>query len=194
VNHFARWCFRRQEPDLKCAPLAPQDEGKIRAVGVSNFGPADLAAALATGVRISSNQLPYSLCWRAIEAGVVGACSAGGVGILAYSPLGQGLLSGKYSTTADCGAAIARSRLFHHSASAKARHDEEGCEDELWAAVAALRGASEEVRRALGPPAAPSASLPGPPGPGRHPLAAHALAAVPSRARCRLPEAATTSA
>src|SRR5579872_5452135 len=44
-----------------------QREGKIRFIGVSNFGPVKLREALATGAQIVVNQLPYSLLSRAIE-------------------------------------------------------------------------------------------------------------------------------
>ena len=43
-----------------------QEEGKIRHIGVSNFGARQLKAALATGVKIVSNQLCYNLLTRAI--------------------------------------------------------------------------------------------------------------------------------
>eukprot|EP00026_Physarum_polycephalum_P011700 Phypoly_transcript_11941.p1 GENE.Phypoly_transcript_11941~~Phypoly_transcript_11941.p1 ORF type:complete len:218 (+),score=33.25 Phypoly_transcript_11941:90-743(+) len=45
-------------------------EGKIKAIGVSNFGPIDTSDALASGVEIATNQLPYSLVNRAIEFGI----------------------------------------------------------------------------------------------------------------------------
>lgn len=126
-----------------------QDEKKIRAVAVSNHGPLDLEAALATGVRIATNQLPWSLSWRPIEVAITDKCKEADVGILAYSPLGQGLLTGKYEKTEDCPPGLSRSRLFHHSRSEKTRHDEEGCEDELWKLVAELKKASEETGKPM---------------------------------------------
>ena len=45
-----------------------------------------------------SNQLPYNLLWRAIEHGILPACESRGMAVLAYSPLQQGLLSGKYTS------------------------------------------------------------------------------------------------
>ena len=44
-----------------------KQQGKIRAYGVSNFGPKDLAGCLATPYAINSNQLAYNLLFRAIE-------------------------------------------------------------------------------------------------------------------------------
>ncbi len=77
-------------------------EGKARAVGVSNFNASEMRdahAALARhGVPLASNQVRYSLLDRAPEAdGVLDACRALGVTLLAYSPLAQGILTGKYA-------------------------------------------------------------------------------------------------
>ena len=76
--------------------------GKARAVGVSNFGAAEMREAHALlarrGVPLASNQVRYSLLHRAPEAdGVVDACRELGVTLLAYSPLAQGILTGKYA-------------------------------------------------------------------------------------------------
>ena len=77
-------------------------EGLIGAVGVSNYGPAKMRAAhrvLAdAGVPLATNQVQYSLLERKPEtSGLVQACRELGVTIIAYSPLAQGLLSGKYT-------------------------------------------------------------------------------------------------
>jgi aryl-alcohol dehydrogenase-like predicted oxidoreductase len=74
---------------------------KIRAVGVSNFGVARMRrahAALAKhGLALASNQVKYSLLDRRVETkGIVAAAKEMGVTIIAYSPLEQGLLTGKY--------------------------------------------------------------------------------------------------
>jgi aryl-alcohol dehydrogenase-like predicted oxidoreductase len=75
--------------------------GKARAVGVSNFGAGEMREAhqllARRGVPLASNQVRYSLIHRAPEVdGVLDACRELGVTLLAYSPLGQGILSGKY--------------------------------------------------------------------------------------------------
>jgi aryl-alcohol dehydrogenase-like predicted oxidoreductase len=75
--------------------------GKIRAVGVSNFSAGQMRrahAALARhGIPLASNQVRYSLVARGIETnGVLAAARELGVTIIAYSPLGQGLLSGRF--------------------------------------------------------------------------------------------------
>ncbi|HVO10372.1 MAG TPA: aldo/keto reductase [Vicinamibacteria bacterium] len=74
---------------------------KVRAVGVSNFSAARMRRAheaLARhGIPLASNQVRYSLVDRGIEtSGVLDAAKELGVTIIAYSPLGQGLLSGRF--------------------------------------------------------------------------------------------------
>ncbi|MFT5682133.1 MAG: methylglyoxal reductase [Myxococcota bacterium] len=73
------------------------DEGKVRAVGVSNFDPRLLTRAkIALGeVPLASTQPRYSLLDRKIEADVLPWCRQAGVGAIVYSPIEQGLLSGK---------------------------------------------------------------------------------------------------
>jgi len=76
-------------------------EGKVRRVGVSNYGAEPLKRAhdrLAShGVTLASNQVEYSLLKRTPETnGVVDACRELDVTLIAYSPIAQGLLTGKY--------------------------------------------------------------------------------------------------
>ena len=77
-------------------------EGKVRHVGVSNYGAAQMRRAherLAKhDVPLASNQVHYSLLNRVPETnGVLDACRDLGVTLIAYSPLAQGLLTGKYA-------------------------------------------------------------------------------------------------
>jgi len=73
----------------------------IRSVGVSNFNQARMrrahAALAKRGIPLASNQVRYSLVDRRIESnGTLAAAKELSVTIIAYSPLGQGLLTGKY--------------------------------------------------------------------------------------------------
>jgi aryl-alcohol dehydrogenase-like predicted oxidoreductase len=70
-------------------------QGKIRAMGVSNFSRTQLEEAAGYG-RIDSLQPPYSLFWRHVEKDAMPYCNANNITILAYSPLAQGLLTGKF--------------------------------------------------------------------------------------------------
>ncbi len=77
------------------------ERGEIRAVGVSNFSARQMRAAhralAGRGLPLLSNQVRYNLVDRRIERnGVLAAAKELGVTIIAYSPLGQGILSGKF--------------------------------------------------------------------------------------------------
>jgi aryl-alcohol dehydrogenase-like predicted oxidoreductase len=76
--------------------------GKTRAIGLSEAGPQTLRRA-ATVHPIASLQTEYSLLTRDVEAEILPACRALGVGFLAYSPLGRGLLTGRFRSRADFG-------------------------------------------------------------------------------------------
>jgi len=69
-------------------------QGKIRAAGVSNYS-LDQMKRASSAVQISSNQLAYSMVRREIEEDIVPWCLENNCGILAYSPLQRGLLTGK---------------------------------------------------------------------------------------------------
>lgn len=77
--------------------LRLRDEGKLRAIGVSNYSAAQVneAARALGGVPLASVQSEYSLLRREVERELVGAVQALGAGLLAYSPLMHGLLAGR---------------------------------------------------------------------------------------------------
>lgn len=72
-----------------------KEQGKIRAIGVSNFNHQQLKEASQYG-RIDSLQPPYSLFWRQVEQDALPYCVENNISILAYSPLAQGILTGKF--------------------------------------------------------------------------------------------------
>lgn len=71
------------------------NQGKVRAVGVSNFSVEQMRIAEQT-ISLTSNQMEYSMVNRGIEAELVPYCLEHGKAILAYSPLQRGVLTGKY--------------------------------------------------------------------------------------------------
>jgi aryl-alcohol dehydrogenase-like predicted oxidoreductase len=76
-------------------------QGKVHYVGVSEWSAEQIADALRLADdmgfdRLVSNQPQYSLIWRVIEAEVVPLCEKEGVGQIVWSPLAQGVLTGKY--------------------------------------------------------------------------------------------------
>jgi len=78
-------------------------QGKVRYLGFSEW-PADKireAQAMVGMERFVSSQPQYSLLWRDPEAEIFPTCQAEGIGQLIWSPLAQGLLTGKYAIDAD---------------------------------------------------------------------------------------------
>jgi aryl-alcohol dehydrogenase-like predicted oxidoreductase len=76
--------------------------GKVRYVGVSEWRAVEIEAALRVAGelgldRIVSNQPQYNMLWRVIEGEVVPLCLREGIGQLVFSPIAQGVLTGKYS-------------------------------------------------------------------------------------------------
>jgi aryl-alcohol dehydrogenase-like predicted oxidoreductase len=77
-------------------------EGLAKEIGVSNFNRNQMLRAQdalgAKGVPLASNQMQYSLVRRKNELnGLLKECQKSGIRFIAYSPLGMGMLSGKYS-------------------------------------------------------------------------------------------------
>ncbi len=81
-------------------------KGRIRAIGVSNYSESQMRQAhrilAQRDIPLAVNQMQYSLLHRNIERdGVLAAAKELGITILAYSPLAQGLLTGKYTPESD---------------------------------------------------------------------------------------------
>ena len=75
--------------------------GKVMYVGVSEWKASEIASALEIADkmgfdRIVSSQPQYSMLWRVIEAEVVPLCEKEGIGQIVWSPIAQGVLTGKY--------------------------------------------------------------------------------------------------
>jgi aryl-alcohol dehydrogenase-like predicted oxidoreductase len=101
--HFPAPSFLSQE-GLMNALADEVEQGRIKAVGVSNYNAEQLREAhkllARRGVPLAVNQMRYSLITREIETnGVLAAARELDVTILAYSPLAQGLLTGKYTAS-----------------------------------------------------------------------------------------------
>ncbi len=74
--------------------LRLREAGKIRAIGVSNYSPAQMDEFRAA-TPLNACQPPYNLFERGVEDGVLPYCREHGVGVLAYGALCRGLLTGK---------------------------------------------------------------------------------------------------
>lgn len=120
-----------------------REQGKVRAIGVCNFGVGDLADLLEIG-GVATDQLPYSLLWRVIEGSIQPVLLANEIGIICYSPLAQGLLTGRYASADEVPDGLARTRHFAGTRP-RAKHGEPGCEAEVFAALARVRRVADGV-------------------------------------------------
>lgn len=83
-----------EEAWTEIAKLA--DEGKIRYAGVSNFNLEQIRRVHAI-YPVASLQPPYNLLRRDVEKQLLAYCAENGIGVVAYSPMMSGLLTGKFS-------------------------------------------------------------------------------------------------
>jgi aryl-alcohol dehydrogenase-like predicted oxidoreductase len=81
------------------ALTAVVDSGKARYIGFSEWTPEQIRAGLEVegAAKLVSSQPQYNAIWRAPEAEVFELCAANGISQIVWSPLGQGVLTGKYS-------------------------------------------------------------------------------------------------
>jgi aryl-alcohol dehydrogenase-like predicted oxidoreductase len=92
----------RSHKAMAAALARARDAGLVKAVGVSNYSEQEMraihAALAAHGIPLATNQIEFSLL-RTMPGsnGLLRACKELGVVVLAYSPLGQGRLTGKYN-------------------------------------------------------------------------------------------------
>lgn len=115
VWHIHAWDPYTPLEETLSAMAHAVDSGKVRYLGISNYSGWQLtSAALGSKYPIISAQMEYSLLQRGIEREVVPATTDLGVGIMAWSPLGRGVLTGKYrhSTPADSRAATSHFSAF----------------------------------------------------------------------------------
>ncbi len=122
---------------------ALQREGKIRHIGVSNFGVKQLEEVLALGVTLAINELPYNLLMRAIEAEILPFCRSRQIGVIGYMTLMQGVLAGDFTSFDELPPIRTRTRHFS-SKRVGSRHGEAGLESETLAALQAVRAIARE--------------------------------------------------
>jgi myo-inositol catabolism protein IolS len=143
IRHFTRDEALIAHPpavaDAFAALLALQAQGKVRWLGVSNFGVARLTEALGFCPELALDELPWSLLARAIELEILPFCRQRGLGVLGYMTLLQGLLADIYPSLKDVPAWQRRTRHFHWQSCELTRHGEEGAEVETETAIQSLR-------------------------------------------------------
>ncbi|NJM21879.1 MAG: aldo/keto reductase [Richelia sp. RM1_1_1] len=97
------FAFFMSQETLMNALATEVEKGRIKAIGVSNYSQSQMQEAhqilARRGISLAVNQVRYSLLTRQVETqGIITTAKQLGVTILAYSPLAQGLLTGKYAT------------------------------------------------------------------------------------------------
>jgi myo-inositol catabolism protein IolS len=150
IRHFdARLEVCPAADDAFAALLRLQEQGKVRHIGVSNFGRSRLEEALRYCPALTANELPYNLLSRAIERDALAACRDGGVGVIGYMALLQGVLTDLYPTLDDVPAWQRRTRHFDARKTPAARHGLPGEEEALGQALSDLRAFCREAGRPL---------------------------------------------
>jgi len=148
IRHFTRDESVIQNPPTIEEALAAlsrlKEQGKIRCIGVSNFGRERLEEARRICPGLVVNQVPYSLLTRGIELESLPQCRRLGVGVIGYMTLLQGVLADRYPTLDAAPPYQRRTRHFDSRRSALARHGEDGAEAETNAALAGIRRIMQE--------------------------------------------------
>ncbi|MFC7406815.1 aldo/keto reductase [Georgenia alba] len=119
TDHLDLWLVERPDPatpleeTVGALELAVRS-GRTRYVGISNFPAwttAQVATALGPAPGLAAVEVEYSLLQRGVEREVLPAATALGLGVLAWSPLGRGVLTGKYRSTVPSSSRAASSHL-----------------------------------------------------------------------------------
>lgn len=119
------------------------EAGKVGVLGVCNFGPRQLEQFLGAAPCVT-DQVVYNLLSRGVEFGLQAHCLSRGVGLLCYSPLAQGLLTGRYATADEVPVGRARTRHFRGDRP-QVRHGGPGYEELTFATLATLAGIAREA-------------------------------------------------
>jgi aryl-alcohol dehydrogenase-like predicted oxidoreductase len=144
IKHFTA------DPEIIAHPPATEEafaalgelkkEGKIRHIGVSNYGIKQLKEAASFCSEIDVNEIPYNIISRAIEAEIMPYCAEQGIEIISSMTLQQGVLTGIFKTADDVPPHQAHSRHFaQERGKGVSRHYEAGAEEEVFRTLALLR-------------------------------------------------------
>lgn len=96
--YYIHWPQKGKDmrPLMEGLELARQ-QGKIGAIGVSNFSVAQMEKVAEVGA-IDVHQLGYNLLWRVAEKDIIPYCQQHNIAVMTYSSIAQGILAGKYSS------------------------------------------------------------------------------------------------
>ncbi|MGC8737361.1 MAG: aldo/keto reductase [Candidatus Hydrogenedens sp.] len=121
-----------------------QEQGKIRYIGISNFGIQNMQEWFSKGGVAISNQIGYNLLFRSPEFEIIPFCRENNIGVLVYMPLMQGLLAGCWSNVEEIPLLRRRTRHFSKNRPGT-RHGEEGCERLTIETVQAIHALSQHL-------------------------------------------------
>ncbi|MCF7973197.1 MAG: aldo/keto reductase [Phycisphaerae bacterium] len=130
--------------DAVATLLELQREGKIRWLGLSNYGATRLNHIQQVGGVYVVDQVAYNLVTRAAEYELLPYCQAHHIGVMTYMTLMQGLLTDKYQTLDAMPDWYTRTRHFNCQRNPKTRHGESGAEPELIQALQGIRDLARE--------------------------------------------------
>jgi aryl-alcohol dehydrogenase-like predicted oxidoreductase len=147
VRHFTK------DPEIIASPPTAQEafaaladlkkEGKIRAVGVSNYGVSQMGEAIGLcpdSAPLSVNEMMYNIISRAIEAEILPFCENHNISVITSMTLMQGILAGTYDKIEDIPYNQAHSRHFiNERGQGTSRHYEDGAENEIMEVMKVLR-------------------------------------------------------
>lgn len=139
------WPTRGQTPLEETVTALEEliESGKIRSFGVCNFGTGNMAELLPLSVPVT-NQVAYSLVWRATEQEIEPRCRENDIGILPYSALLHGILSGKYRTPDEVPQGRARTRHFSADRP-QTRHGGPGAEELTFSIIDGAREVCDDL-------------------------------------------------
>lgn len=121
-----------------------QEKGLVRAIGVSNFAVRTLEIAREMGIAVIVNEFAYNLMSRGMEQDVLPYCRDMNIGVAAYMPLMQGILTGKYATLEDIPLKRKRTVHFDSRCNPESRHGGPGAEDAIHYLLRELRQLADE--------------------------------------------------
>ncbi|MFC1975090.1 aldo/keto reductase [Chloroflexota bacterium] len=116
-----------------------RQQGKIKAVGVSNFSVEQMAQVAEVG-QIDAHQLCYSLLWRFAEQEIMPYCREHGIAVVTYSSIAQGVLTGKFPR---------QPKLEPDDLRANTVHFDPAVWPHVYEAVEELKVLAQEVKRPL---------------------------------------------
>jgi aryl-alcohol dehydrogenase-like predicted oxidoreductase len=127
-----------------------QQKGIIREIGVSNFSILTMEIAREIGITVAANEFGYNLMSRGIEKEILPYCREHNIGVLAYMPLMQGILTGKYKSIADIPLMRRRTVHFSKMGNPNSIHGGPGADAEVEALLAGLKSLSEKTGHSCG--------------------------------------------